>query len=266
MQWNGIIFEVWLSGFLALSWLSLLIIRIFYNFQQLNIVLKDTILELPSYSVLLILIISAFSYALGWVINFIAESIFDNIFQNRYRHKRFSKLGYSFYEVRNVVYLNASNSVLDDLKYDRQLIRVSRANTFNFMMLSFAFVSFINLPLVQFKVPVIFALLFFILAIASFFQWRFRYKSTFKKFINFFEEIKDSIIKKEGVSNKCNLSEINDNKLYDAIQNQLNEQNKKMQEQTVIIKELNDLILDLNKTIIVSKKKSGLSRFLGFLK
>ena len=186
------IIEAWLSGVLFLITTSLFFFRILGETNNLV-----NLLEVDSKWIsLLTILFCSLAYTIGWAINHLAELIMDTLFQHPYRAKLEEKEKIPFFTVRSYVFQYGSDQILNDIKYDRQVIRIARANCFNFFLLSIVIGSFywkdtIAHPVIYFCFA--FCVLIFVL---SFLQWRSRYKATYKKIFQAYHALPEDMKKK----------------------------------------------------------------------
>ena len=172
------IIETWLSGILFLISTCLFFFLLFGE-----TCLFESILDVDSKWISLIVIIScSFSYSIGWAVNYLTELLLDTLFQHSFRNKLEVEEKVSFYTVRSYVFQYGSDQILNDLKYDRQIIRIARSNFFNFFLMGVIISFYLGKGSIPDKV--IWFLLIFCIGVSflSFFQWQKRYKATYKKF------------------------------------------------------------------------------------
>ncbi len=173
----GTIAELWLVLiFLALVTPSATVVSSLVN----SIDKLDTLLIVPFLSL---------TYALGWVINFSAERLFKLVFQNRLRNQLFQSAGVDYYEVRSLIFEKASEDVIEDLQFDRHILRISRSSVLNFTLIAIALaLHFHHANASLLTVGIIF---FALIAIVSFFQWMTRYKSNYSKMFDTYKVINE---------------------------------------------------------------------------
>jgi len=180
---GALVVEVLLAGAMSFIWILLLVIRIIEpSAEQINAAFN----VISTASAIFLTLFAGVSYVLGWAISYLAETIFDPIFQTRFRDKYFGDLGLTFYKVRSRVFHNSPNHVIKDIEYDRQLIRIARSNSLNFLLIAIITISFDFQCDVAIKLTRTISLLSFVFGVLSFFQWRYRYKSTFYKFMDLY--------------------------------------------------------------------------------
>ena len=187
------IVEVWLSGIIASIYLLLIAIRISLkveNFTNLSI----NSLEIPLFAMLLF---CSIAYALGTAVNHIAESIFDPIFQHRFRKKLEEREGVSFFKTRAYVFQHGSESTLNDIKNDRQTIKIARANCFNFFVLGVSVMLYLNTDIITVSLILTIFLFCLLISATSFIQWMSRYKATYEKIYQIHNVLKNKNEKKQ---------------------------------------------------------------------
>lgn len=193
MQYSfGAIIEVWLSGILFLTTTVLLLLRVSLGISDYDMPMDSIEKLIPIFTILL----CSFAYSIGWIVNHIAESIFDPLLQHRFRSQLEAKYKISFFDIRAFVFQYASDHTLNDIKYDRQTIRIARANCFNFFIMSLVILSYVNvscLPLILILLVLILCLL---ASCGAFFQWKCRYEATYKKFYQVYFVLYENITKK----------------------------------------------------------------------
>lgn len=181
MQWSFIaIIEVWLSGLLSLISISLIFIRILLSIPDPRIEFSCGFIK--EMGPILTITFCSIAYTLGWIINHVAENIFDPLFQHKYRKKLGIQKGIDFFVVRANVFQYGSENTINDIKYDRQVIRISRANCLNFFILSIVVALYFNTDYLPLKLNIFIFLMCLMASSVSFWQWTCRYKSTYCKF------------------------------------------------------------------------------------
>lgn len=180
--------EILVTGITATIWLVLIVIRIIEPNLQIEVSLHKIY---SSLSVDDLLFFSILIYNLGWIIHHMGEMLLEPLFQAKWRRKYFADR--EFYKIRTYVFQNASNSTMDDIKFDRHVIRISRCNVFNFLAL--AAVSIVCLHVNE-PVFILTLIISIIVVVVSFSQWRSRCEGTFKKFkdvYNYIEANEDKV-------------------------------------------------------------------------
>lgn len=183
---GALVVEVLLAGAMSFVWILLLVVRIIEPTPEQ---IKESFQVISSASAIFFTLFAGISYVLGWAVSFLAESIMDPLFQSRYRDKYYSNLGLNFFDVRSRVFHNCPDHVIKDIEYDRQLIRIARSNSLNFTMISIVVFSFRPASVIAIKSIFTISAFSLVFAILSFFQWRFRYKSTFAKFFDLYRAL-----------------------------------------------------------------------------
>ena len=181
--------EVLVAGITAMVWIVLIIIRVLYPDNQIE---TELLAVINSISAGNLLITSILIYNIGWVIHHIGERLFDPIFQTKYRRKMFEDE--EFYKIRTKIFQEGSSGTLDDIKFDRHILRISRSNILNFTVLAIVSLFYLRVN------PQVFTIVFLgslLVAFVSFLQWYSRYQGTFKKF----RDIYNAITEKEAGAN-----------------------------------------------------------------
>lgn len=179
MQFSFIsIIEAWLSGVLFVITTLLLLLRIYWTASDVKIpwdIVRD-------FSPIITILLCSFAYSIGWIINFVAESIFDPLLQHHFRAKLEKDNKVSFFKVRAYIFQYCSDQTLNDIKYDRQLIRIARSNCFNFFIMSLVISSYLFVDQLSILIPLFFSLFCLFASCGAFFQWKSRYEATYRKF------------------------------------------------------------------------------------
>ncbi len=175
--------ETLVTGITATIWIVLLIIRIVFPQSDIPDVLNKLFNSLSTGN---LLISSILMYNIGWIIHHLSEIILDTIAQTKYRRTLYNDE--DFYTIRSKVFQKGSTSVMDDIRFDRHVLRISRSNTLNFLMLSIILISYIPINS-RVSIPVLIATIIF--TIISWHQWVDRYKATYKKFMQLYAAIEE---------------------------------------------------------------------------
>jgi hypothetical protein len=126
---------------------------------------------------LLVVPVMSLAYAIGWVVNFAAERLFKVLFEKRWRNSLFTN---QEYEVARILYLQRGSSELGrEFVLDRHILRIARANVVNFFLVGASSIAYWNFLGPRATVGVI--LLCILVSVASFEQWRLRYRSYYKR-------------------------------------------------------------------------------------
>lgn len=173
--------EVLVAGITAMVWIVLIIVRILFPDDQVEATLFAIV---NSISVGNLLISSILIYNIGWVIHHIAEKLLDPIFQTRYRRKLFDDK--EFYKIRTKVFQEGSPCTMDDIKFDRHILRISRSNILNFLALAIVSLSYFSVNQQVFMIIFVCSLLVVLVSVS---QWHSRYIGTFKKFKDIYSVI-----------------------------------------------------------------------------
>ena len=178
--------EILVAGITATIWLILIIARILIPNCQVEVLFYKIYTSL---SVGDLLIFSVLIYNLGWIVHHLGEKLLEPLFQAKWRRKYFSDR--EFYKIRTHVFQKASDSTMEDIKFDRHVLRISRCNVFNFFVLAVVSIFYLHVNETMFVLTLIISI---IIVIISFSQWRSRCEGTFKKF----KDIYNSIDANEG--------------------------------------------------------------------
>lgn len=172
------IIESWLSGILFLVTSLLCFFRIFWG-----TIPPESLFNIDSdWIPFIVFLFCSFAYAIGWAVNHLAEQILDNLFQHQYRKKLEEENNVSYIIVRSYVFQNCSDQYLNDIKYDRQRIRIARANCFNFFLMAVVIASYLWIEAIPYAAVLFLSIYSMAISVLSFFQWTSRYKATYKKF------------------------------------------------------------------------------------
>jgi len=181
---NAII-EAWLSGILFLTTIILLFLRLFWGTLDTAIFL-DVYEEWISF---IVIILCTFAYAIGWAVNFLAEQLLDRIFQHPFRRKLEKEMNLCYMTVRANLFQYGSEQSMNDIKYDRQLIRIARSNSLNFFLMGIVIGSFYWIDDISHSFVFFFFFLCICISVVSFFQWISRFKATYRKFYQYYDEL-----------------------------------------------------------------------------
>jgi hypothetical protein len=128
---------------------------------------------------LLVVPVMSLAYAIGWVVNFAAERLFKLLFEELWRDKLFPNQALE-YEVARILYLQRGSSELGrEFVLDRHILRIARASVVNFLLIGASAIVYWDYlgPRVTVGVIILCALI----TVASFEQWRLRYRSYYKR-------------------------------------------------------------------------------------
>lgn len=178
MATTALFVEILIIGAISEIWILSVIFFLFMpNFNFLYDFLKNISVLTPY----LVIIYFASTYCIGWIVNFICEKSMKPFFQKKYRDNLFSDFGKCYYETRSYFFQHASTHLISDLRFDRHIIRISRSNIFNFLLISLSSLlhSFEDL-----KISLFCFFFSIIICAISFFQWRTRYQSCYTKLID----------------------------------------------------------------------------------
>jgi hypothetical protein len=180
---TSLLVEILVIGSIAEIWIALFLL----SFVDINAVLTSSVVTLAEkFSTLLLFPLLALTYAIGWVINFLAERLFKPYFQNKLRDQVFKGVGVKYTEARSLVVQNASDEVINEMEFDRHILRITRGSVLNFVMIALVLVLRLDesSPLVIAGIGVS-----LIIAIVSFFQWLTRYKHSYSRILEAYKAI-----------------------------------------------------------------------------
>ena len=186
--------EILVIGAVAECWLVLLIVA-FIPPHDLAAV-WCSLQQAGNLSTLLLVPFMALTYTAGWVVNFLAERLFKPFFQRHYRDKVFSEANTNYSAARVAVLQRGSVEVVTDLKFDRHIVRISRAGTVNFFFLAVALVPHITAGHSWLILPLV---LFLASSVASFFQWWTRYRESYPKLLRAYTELAQTVNVPESI-------------------------------------------------------------------
>ena len=190
MQYSFIaIIEAWLSGVLFMITTALLLFRIYWGISDVKIS-WDIIIN---FSPIITILLCSLAYSIGWIVNHIAESIFDPLLQHRFRAELEKENKVNFFKVRAYVFQYGSDQTLNDIKYDRQVIRIARANCFNFFIMALVMLSYLVINQSSRIIPLFFVFFCFFASCGAFFQWKSRYEATYRKFYQVYFALSESL-------------------------------------------------------------------------
>lgn len=190
MQYSFIaIIEAWLSGVLFMITTALLLFRIYWGISDVKIS-WDIIIN---FSPIITILLCSLAYSIGWIVNHIAESIFDPLLQHRFRAELEKENKVNFFKVRAYVFQYGSDQTLNDIKYDRQVIRIARANCFNFFIMALVMLSYLVINQSSRIISLFFFFFCFFASCGAFFQWKSRYEATYRKFYQVYFALSESL-------------------------------------------------------------------------
>jgi hypothetical protein len=123
---------------------------------------------------------------IGWVINFVTERIFKRFFQTNLRDQFFKNATVNYYEIRGLFFQKASKDAIEDLRFDRHILRIARSSTINFLLIGLVLFFHIKKHTNIIILLIIFS---YLMAFLSFLQWRARYKSMYSKMLDTYNVI-----------------------------------------------------------------------------
>ena len=183
MATTSLFVEILVIGSIAEIWITLF----FLSFVDINSALASPAVVLAEkFSTLLLFPLLALTYAIGWVINFLAERLFKPYFQTKFRDQVFKGAGVKYTEARSIVIQNASDEVINEMEFDRHILRIARGSVLNFVMIAIMLLLRANgnTSLVIAGIVVSLAI-----AIVSFFQWLTRYKHSYSRILDAYKAI-----------------------------------------------------------------------------
>src|SRR5512138_2410380 len=98
--------EILVIGSIAEIWIALFLLS-FVNISAALV--SSAVILAEKFSTLLLLPLLALTYAIGWVINFLAERLFKPYFQTKFRDQVFKEVGVKYAEARSRVAQTASD-------------------------------------------------------------------------------------------------------------------------------------------------------------
>lgn len=185
MATTALFVEILVIGALAEAWLITLIFAIATD-RQLDRV-ASTVIAAKELQPLLAIAVLALTYAIGWVLNFAAERLFRFFGQRKFRDQPFIVLQIPYENARAQVLQNASDAVIHELRMDRHIIRVARANVINFAGMAVAV--FFSANTIGASIVVVLIVITTSVSIASFFQWLTRYRAYYRFMASAYEAI-----------------------------------------------------------------------------
>ena len=185
MSTTALFVEILIIGAISEIWIGLLFFGIASpNFPQISI-WTDFLNKSPS---LLLVPYLSITYSLGWLINFLAERTMKPFFQRKFRDQLFKTINENYYNVRGLFFQKASTDIIQDLRFDRHIIRISRSNIINFLLIAIGLL--FNSRQFSLRIIVFSCCLSVLFSIGSFFQWTTRYKSCYSKILDTYKIIK----------------------------------------------------------------------------
>ncbi|HLO13934.1 MAG TPA: hypothetical protein VK206_03830 [Anaerolineales bacterium] len=187
MATTSMFVEILVIGSIAEIWIAL----IFLSLVDINTVLSSSVVTLAEkFSTLLLFPLLALTYAIGWVINFLAERLFKPYFQTKFRDQVFKGAGAKYTEARSIVVQHASEEVINEMEFDRHILRIARGSVLNFLMIAIILLLYLgeNSPLVITGIGVSLGI-----AIVSFFQWLSRYQHSYSRILDAYKAINSKV-------------------------------------------------------------------------
>jgi hypothetical protein len=178
MSTTSLLLEILVIGTTADIWVVIIILAAFSPSTTEYATIIDTLSKLSTFLVLPSL---ALTYLLGWIINFICEHTLEPLFQTKFKSQLFGHEELNYEHVRALFFQKASENVVRDMNFDRQLIFISRASILNFLIIAVGLLlHFKNNPS-GIMAGVVMSV---IISILSFSQWTVQYKSSYKKMLS----------------------------------------------------------------------------------
>jgi len=175
--------EILVIGSIAEIWIALFLL----SFVDINAALTSSVVILAEkFSALLLFPLLAVTYAIGWVINFLAERLFKPYFQTKFRDEVFKSAHVTYAEARNIVVQNASEEVTREMEFDRHILRIARGSVLNFLMIALMLLLHVDGNLTAMLAGIIVS---FAIAIVSFFQWLTRYRHSYSRILDAYRAI-----------------------------------------------------------------------------
>ncbi len=187
MATTALFIEILIVGSIANIWLFLIFLRVQLT-QPITLISLEEISKLAP---ILIIPLIAFTYIIGWIVNYASEQILEPFFQTKFKTEFFSSEEFDYDELRATFYQKASSAIIEDINYDRQSIRLSRANVLNFSIIIVALAIHIQQNPIIVVTSIILSI---IIAVISFVHWQKQYKRAYKKMLDTFMVIKKSDI------------------------------------------------------------------------
>jgi hypothetical protein len=187
MATTSLFVEILVVGSIAEIWIALLLFS-FGNLDSASMSLIAGIAE--KFSTLLLFPLLTLTYAVGWVVNFLTERLFKFPFQSRFRDRVFKNSGVMYSDARSIVVQNASQKVIDEMDFDRHILRVSRSSVFSFIMIAIALSRYLdrNSSFVVAGIVVSLAI-----STLSFLQWFTRYKHSYVRILDAYKAINSKV-------------------------------------------------------------------------
>jgi len=184
----ALIVEIVIGGALSTIWLFL-ILNLVLGHQLDGFISILSFISSTGVAGMFIFIVLV--YIIGWTSQFFGDMIFDPI-QKKIGYEPFTNPE-DFRLARTNVFQNGSDTIIADIQYDRQILRISKHICTNLFM------TFIVLLFYFSKRPMIvlsMSFLSLVLCVSSFFHWKKRFSDTMKKFFGADDNIKKNIKKK----------------------------------------------------------------------
>jgi hypothetical protein len=177
MATTALFVEILVMGALAELWFVGAILALLDTSELRQLV--AAVVSLKDFAALLATVALALTYAIGWVLNFVAERLFKKLFERRVRDRLFAADPKNYDQARAFVFQRGSGELLRDLLLDRHIVRIARSNVLNFTLIALAFL--LNTRHIDPRVAFLLIVCSLGVALLSFTQWRTRYESYYGK-------------------------------------------------------------------------------------
>ena len=133
MNTTSLIVEVLVGGVTTLIWVCLIIIKAYgIDYPEID----AFIAKYKDWSSIVLFLIMAFSYQLGWVIIHLSYIATHKIIIIPLRKKIFIDNYENYRTIKNKVYFKSSSDFMAGIEKDRSVIRLTRTGLVNFIILS----------------------------------------------------------------------------------------------------------------------------------
>lgn len=177
MQTTALVVEILVIGLLAL--IGLVLVYFGISGMQPQGILK-ILIELKDYMAILILVVFAVSYQLGWLVNSIAYYFVKHTYMESVRSMVLGQDADNYDHMRDVVYANASNNAVAKVKERMSEVRISRTGVLNILMIG------LGCYLLGWK---LYATLLVILSLFMYVASRFAYKDYLKRIKHIYDDL-----------------------------------------------------------------------------
>lgn len=199
MSTTSLFVEVLVAGALAEVWIFLVALAIIPPTTNL----ADIITSVSNLSLVIIIPFIAFTYALGWAINYASEKILESYWDKKYKYPKYEgarlpRHAAKIYKTNELTpakryeiisgffFQYASSTVVEDLRFGVHIVRISRSSAFNFIMIAAALL----LHLSGYTKLIIFCIgISIVIAILVYFQGTTRFNRTHKRTRSTYNEL-----------------------------------------------------------------------------